>query len=61
MKEFTTKEAREYTQTRGKNTKFWVNQKGFLSPIYLTLKKTENTHKSSLLSKNTCVIKFHKN
>lgn len=61
MKEFTIKEARDYTKARGANTRFWVNQKGFLKPTYLTLKKTEHTIKSSLLSKNTCVIKFHKN
>jgi len=60
MKEFNKNEAREYTKLRGANTKFWVNRKDFLKPHYYTLKKTENTIKSSLLSKNTCIFKFHK-
>ena len=60
MKEFTCEEARKHTRARGANTKFWVNQKDLLSPHYFTLKKNQFTIRSSLLSKNTCVIKFHK-
>ncbi len=50
-------EAREYTNMRGRNTRFWVNQKDFSSPHYYTLKRTRETIKSSLLSNSTVVFK----